>query len=94
MPTLTGPNGMTTREKGMIAFVVIAVLVSAGFIYWVWRQDQPQIADVNVLPPGSAAKLQAMKGQKAGAGADSSGMSPGGAGQDIPLNNKKPGGGG
>ena len=82
MPQTANSKGLSAREKSMIVFVVLAVLAAGGFIYATWRSQQPQILDVKVQPPGSSAKLQAMKAMKEGQGANNLGA--GGAGQDVP----------
>ncbi len=64
-------GGMSVREKGMLAFAVVAILLAGGLVYWtIWQQEPHGEIRVNVAP-GSAPKALWMKAHKNGQ--DSSG---------------------
>ncbi len=57
-------QGLSKRDKGLIIFVILAVIIAAGMIYKAYQSQQPHITASLNLPPGSAPKLQAMKAMK------------------------------
>jgi hypothetical protein len=66
--TYTGQSekrGLSARDKGLLLFAVVAILVAAGAIYWNVRKQMPHVVARINLPPGSSPKVQFMKSLKA-----------------------------
>ncbi len=66
MPPKAGEKGLSNRDKGIVAGVVLCLVIALVIVYFTWHSQQPQVVRSFNLPPGSALKLQAMKAEKEG----------------------------
>jgi len=66
MPQITGQQGLSNRDKGIVAGTILIVILALVAIYFTWQSQQPHVVMKINSPPGSALKLQAMKAMKEG----------------------------
>ena len=69
--TVSNKPGLSPRDKGLVAFVVLAVLFAGAFIYKTWSQDQGHATAHIKIPMEAMPKGAWMKSQKSGQDASS-----------------------
>lgn len=80
---MSNPNKPTkeskSRQRGMLAFAIVALVLAAAFMYWQVQRNQPHlVTQIHVAPFGKALWLQQQKAKNGG------GAAPGG-GQANPI---------
>jgi hypothetical protein len=65
-PTVANKTGMSSKEKGMIVFVVLAVLLAGVVVYRTMSPDQGHAAAKITVPMEAMPKGAWMKAQKSG----------------------------
>jgi len=83
-PTAVRSAGLSSREKGMIAVAVVAVLLALLGMYRTFSPDQGHAAAKIHLPMDAMPKGRWMQAQKAGQGTSNVPVT-GGAGASIPV---------
>ena len=63
MSTRASQSEYSSRQKGIAAVAVIAIVLAVVIVYKMWASTQVHVVRSLNLPPGSSEKMQAMKAQ-------------------------------